>query len=80
MAEMDGAHLSAWLNCLTASDDLESDMGAESKEGLSELLDLPASYGGAGLQSLTLASDEEFMGSFAGIVAALISFCKNTEL
>ena len=77
---MDGAHLSAWLHCLAASDDLEKDIGAESREGLSVLLDLPASYGGAGLQSLALAADEEFMGSFAGIVAALITFWRNTEL
>jgi hypothetical protein len=80
MAEMDRSHLLAWLHCLTASDDLEFEMGAESKGGLSELLDLPASHGGAGLQSLTLAADEEFMRSFAGIVAALINFCRNTEL
>jgi len=45
---MDGAHLSAWLHCLTASDDLENDMSAESREGLSVLLDFPASYGGEG--------------------------------
>jgi len=48
MDDMDGAHLSAWLHCLTASDDLGNDMGEERKESLSELLDLPASYGGAG--------------------------------
>ena len=33
-----------------------------------------------GLQSLALAAGEEFMGSFAGIAATLISFNKNTEL
>ena len=77
---MDGAHLSAWLHCLTASRDLENDLGMEKKAGLSYLLDLPESYGGAGLQSLALAANEEFMGSFAGIAAALISFCRNTEL
>ncbi len=49
MADMDGAHLSAWLQCVTASDDLENDLSAESKESLSALLDMPASYGGAGL-------------------------------
>ena len=68
MADMDGAHLSTWLHCLTASDDLENDFSAESREGLSILLDLPASYGGAGLQSLALAADEEYMGSFAGLL------------
>ncbi len=80
MTNMDGAHLSAWMHCLTASGDLENDLGMERKVGVSELLDLPASYGGAGLQSLDLAPNEEFMGSFAGIAAALISFCRNTEL
>jgi len=80
MAEMDGAHLSAWLHCLTASGDLENDLGTEKKVGLSDLLDLSASYGGAGLESLALAADKEFMGSFVGIAAALISFYKVTEL
>jgi hypothetical protein len=27
MTEMDGAHLSVWLHCLTASEDLEHDLG-----------------------------------------------------
>ena len=63
---MDGAHLSAWLHCLTASEDLENDQGSEGRGNLSELLDLPASYGGDGLQSLVSAVDEEFLGSFCG--------------
>ena len=46
MAEMDGAHLSAWLHCLTSSEDLENDLDAAGKGQLSELLDLPPSYGG----------------------------------
>jgi hypothetical protein len=46
MAEMDGAHLSAWLHCLIASEVLENDLGPEGRGNLSELLDLPASYGG----------------------------------
>jgi hypothetical protein len=52
----------------------------EKKAGLSDLLVLPASYGGAGLQSMALAANEELMGSFAGIAASLISFYRNTEL
>jgi hypothetical protein len=52
MREMDGARLSAWLHCLTASEDLELDLGMECRSQLSDLLDLPPSYGGAGLQSL----------------------------
>ena len=79
---MDEAHLwlSAWLHCLTASEELEQDMGPDGRGNLSELLYLPASYGGAGLQSLVASADEELLGSFARIAAALISFCMNTEL
>jgi hypothetical protein len=80
MAEMANAHLSVWLHCLTASGELETDTDKERKDGLSELLDMPASYGRTGLQSLALAVDEEFVGSFAGIASALISFNRNTEL
>ena len=80
MPKMDGAHLSAWLRCLTASDDLEQALGPEGREGLSVLLDLPASYGGAGLHSLEASTDEELLGSLAGIAAALIAFCRKTKL
>ncbi len=41
---------------------------------------MSASYGGAGLQSLKASADEEFLRSFARIVASLISFCKKTHL
>jgi hypothetical protein len=80
MKEMDGAHLSAWLQYLTASEDLETDLGPEERGSILKLTDLPASYGGAGLHSFELSADEEFLGSFAGIATALISFCRNTEL
>ncbi len=70
--EMDGAHLSAWLHCLRASEDLEHVLGTEGKRQLSDLLDLPPSYGGAGLQSLEDSANEEFLGSFAAIAASLI--------
>jgi len=66
MKEMDGAHLSPWLQCLTASEDLETDLGPEEKGYLSELMDLPASYGGAGLQSLELSPEEGFLGILCG--------------
>jgi hypothetical protein len=79
MREMDGAHLSAWLHCLTASEDMELALGAEGRSQLSDLLDLPPSYRGAGLQSLEDSADEEFLGSFDAIAAALISFCRKTE-
>ena len=49
MAAMGGAHLLAWLHCLTSSEDLENDLGAVGKGKLSELLDLPPSYWGEGL-------------------------------
>ena len=80
MTEMDGARLSAWLHCPKVSEDLETGLGPEERGNLSELLDLPASYGGAGLQSLEASADDEFLGSFAGIATTLISFCRNTEL
>ena len=76
MRDMDSAHLSAWLHCLTASEDLELALGAAGRSQLSDILDLPPSYGGDGLQSLEDSADEEFLGSFAAIAAALISFCR----
>jgi len=45
-----------------------------------DLLDLPPAYGGIGLRSLERAADEDLMGSFAGISASLIAFCRKTEL
>ena len=79
MREMDSARLSAWLHCLTASEDLELALGPAGRSQLSDILDLPPSYGWAGLQSLEDSADEEFLGSFAAIAAALISFCRKTE-
>jgi hypothetical protein len=76
MQEMDGAHLSVWLHCLIASEDLEHALGPEGRSQLSNLLDLPPSYGGAGLQSMEDLADEEFLGSFAAIAASLITFCR----
>ncbi len=55
-------------------------MGPDSVAQLSGLLDLPPSYGGTGLQSVERSADEEFLGSFAGISAKLIAFCRKTEL
>jgi len=80
MTQMDGSHLSAWLHCLTALEDLEHALGPEGSGHLSEFLVLPASYGGVGLQSHKASADEEYLGSFAGIAAALISYCRKTEL
>ena len=50
--EMDEAHLSAWLRCLTSSDDPEHVMGPHRRDHLADLLDPPASYGEVDLQSL----------------------------
>ncbi len=62
MKEMDEIHLSAWLRCLAASEDLEKTLGPEGREHLSDLLDLPASYGGTRLHSLEASTDEELLG------------------
>ena len=63
---MNGAHLSTWLHRLTTSEDMEHALGTEGRSQLSNLLDMPTYYGGAGLQSQEDSADEEFMGSFAG--------------
>ncbi len=76
--EMDIVHLSTWLHCLTSPKDLENDMEDPTRELLGDLLDLPPSYGGAGLHSLENDADEEFLGSYAGITSSLKSFSKRT--
>ena len=77
---MDYAHLATWLHWLAASPNLEYAMDPNIKDILTYWLDLPPSYGGAGLNSLSRSADEEFLGSFAAIVASLISFCQKMEL
>ena len=79
MKEMDGAQLSAWLECLSASEDLEHALGTEERSQLSVLLYLSASDGGAGLQTLEDSADEEFLRSFGGIAASLISLCRKMK-
>jgi len=76
--EIDGAHLSTWLHCLTASTDLENAIGPLARDQLASLSDLPPALGGIGLLSLERFADEELLGSFAGIAASLISFCMST--
>jgi hypothetical protein len=80
MQGMDGAHLSAWMHGLTASEDLEHALGTEGRDRFSDLFDLYASYGGAGLQLLKDSGDEEFLEFFAGIAASLISFRKKRSI
>ena len=80
MREMDDAHVSTWLHCLTASNNLEYAIGPSARDQLAGLIDLPLAMGGIGMQSLERSADEELLGSFAGISASLISFCRSTEL
>ncbi len=72
--------MSTWLHCLTASTNLEYALDFTRRESLTGLLDLPPLYGGISLQFLERVADEEFMGTFASILAALISFCRRTGL
>jgi hypothetical protein len=72
MKEMDSAHVSTWLHCLTASTDLDYALDPDEHRQLTDWLDLRPSYGGIGLNSLTHSADEEFVGSFAGIAFSLI--------
>ena len=65
---------------MIASTDLEHALAPPALDQLSDLLDHPPAYGGIGLQSLERAADEELLGSFAGISASLITFCRRTEL
>jgi hypothetical protein len=81
MREMDSAYLYyILLDCLTVSEDLEHALGPLGRDHLFGPLDLPATCGCAGLQSLESSADEEFLGFFAWITTALISFCKETGL
>ena len=80
MREVDDAHVSTWLQCLTAWTDLEYAIGPSARDQLAGLIDLPPTFGGIGLQSLERSADEELLGSFAGMSASLISFYRSTEL
>ena len=79
MREMDFAHLATLLHCLSASPNLENAMDPTSKDILIEWMDLPPSYGEAGLNSLRRSADEDFLGSFTAFATSLISFCRKTE-
>ncbi len=80
MQEMDKAHLSTWLHCLTFSPNLEQALDPNEKDLLSYWLDLPYSYGGVDMKSLSRSADEELLGSFVTIASSLISFCRQTTL
>jgi hypothetical protein len=80
MHEMYDAHVFTWVQCLTASLDVGDALTSGEREQLAAWLDLPPSYGGCNMNSLSRSADEEFMGSFAGIAASLIAFCRKTEL
>ena len=49
-------------------------------ELLSELLELPSFWGGAGFPSLERSADGEFIGPFATITASLVALCRKTKL
>jgi len=78
MRVMDDTHVSTWLHCLSASTVLEHAIGPLARCQLASLIDLPPTFGGIGLQFLERSSDEELLGSFAGISASLISLCRST--
>jgi len=80
MKDMDSANVGTWLHYLTSSSVLETAIDDSSRDILTDWLELPPSYGGAGLNSLCRSSDEELLGSFAAIAASLITFCRKTEL
>jgi hypothetical protein len=80
MLDMDDAHVSTWLHCLTSSPDLNDALSSGEREQLAAWLDLPPSYGGCNFKSLYRSANEEFLGSFAAIAAFLIAFCRKTEL
>ena len=80
MREMEDAHVSNWMQCLSASTDLEHAIGHSARDQLAGLIDLPPAGGGIGLHTLERSADVELLGSFAGISASLISFCRSIEL
>jgi len=53
---------------------LEYALGPLAVDQLSEVLDLPYLFGGAGLHSLERSADEELIGSFATITASVVAF------
>ena len=75
MREMDDAHVSSWLHCLSTSTDLEHDVSPLARDQLTGLTNLPPTFGGIGLQTMERSTDEELLGSFAGICVYLVSFC-----
>jgi len=66
MREMDDAHVSTWLHCLTASTDLEYAIGPSARDQLSGLIDLPPTFGGIGLQSLERSAERSYWTPLRG--------------
>ena len=77
---MDSTHISTWLHGLCSSSSLDHAFGPDEKDMLSVWLDLPCSYEGADVKSLSLSADEELLGSFAAIASSLVTFCMKTKL
>jgi hypothetical protein len=74
MKSIDEDHLSCWMQCLSASRDLETTLELRVLDQLSDRLNLPPTFGGAGVQSLVNSADDEFLGTSAAIASALVSF------
>jgi hypothetical protein len=79
MEEVDREHLLTWMDCVSASS-LHDDMSTNERQQLSSSLDPPPQFGGAGLQSLVRAADEELLGSWASVTADLIAFFQSKGL
>jgi len=80
MNTMEEDHLSCWSQYLSASRALESALEPRVLDQLADRLKLPHAFSGAGVHSPVHSANEEFMGSFAVIATALVSFCKNINL
>ena len=77
---MDEEHLSCWLQCLSASRDLELALDPRSLDHLTYWMDFSPTFGCVGTHSLSNSADEEFQGSFAAIASAIISLCRKTNM
>jgi hypothetical protein len=54
MQTMDEEHMSCWLQCLSASRDLELALDPQTLDQLKDFMDLPQTFGGAGTRSLAI--------------------------
>ena len=78
--EVDDAHTSSWLHCLSSSATLGEHLGLGGRLQLRDVLDLPHQMGGAGLPSLELCADEELLGSWATVTSSLSTFLRSVNI